>query len=326
MACRSDCEKIPFGSPLSQMVRDSRLSQKSFTWSSEPHGDFFYQVTVLEQLGDLIEYLAQYMRKRSISLRKEDPNFQTYQNILCRLRQEFDVGIYNLNYDNVAISAWPEAFTGFKDGEFDPQSVVLRRNWGFVYHLHGSVHFSLDPSGTRITWNENLNSAEFKSVGPVQQMGEAHKPLLLTTLIAGGFKLDHLLADPFQTFCASLIRHAHEADAFLIAGYGFGDVHVNRALQNRCSLFPFEQSRRPRVVVLEKTDPRVPPTGFRYDLWEVQVQPALSTGFWAATKSIEQIVKENGFEYDLQKRVAIWHGGFVEADNSLDKVIDWLTS
>jgi hypothetical protein len=32
---------------------------------------------------------------------------------------------------------------------------------------------------------------------------------------------------------AALVRHVYEADAILIGGYGFADVHVNRALRNR---------------------------------------------------------------------------------------------
>jgi hypothetical protein len=313
----------PFGNAFRQAVRDSRLSQH-FTWSLEPDGPYLHQIIILEEFGHLLKQLAIHMRELSKNFKKQTGEFQKYHNILYKIRQEFDVGIYNLNYDNVAISAWPDAFTGFRDGEFDPRSVVLRTEWGFIYHLHGSVHHSLDPCATRIVWKDDLNSTEFKDSEPLKQrMVEGFKPIMPTTLIAGGFKLDQLLIDPFQTFYASLVRHVHEADAILIAGYGFGDVHVNSALENRCSLF--DQSRRPRIIILEKTKLSGAPIGCREDEWKaIQLKRALSTSFGISNQTIEQMMRENYFEYDLQNRVAIWHGGFIEAADCLDAVIDWL--
>ena len=71
---------------------------------------------------------------------------------MTALRDIFDVGIYNLNYDAVALTAWPEAFTGFNSaGDFDPITVHQRREWDFLYHLHGSVYHTLphdEPLGT----------------------------------------------------------------------------------------------------------------------------------------------------------------------------------
>ena len=77
-----------------------------------------------------------------------------FGSILGRLRQDFEVGIYNLNYDTVAASTWPEAFLGFDEaGCFRAGSMHQRRDWGFIYHLHGSVHHSLSgPFGDRIEW------------------------------------------------------------------------------------------------------------------------------------------------------------------------------
>ena len=146
------------------------------------------------------------------------------------------------------------------------------------------------------------------------QTGGEFKQIVPTTLIAGGFKLDQLLADPFQTFYAMLIRHTHEADAILIAGYGFGDVHVNRALQNRCTLFPRNPLSRPPVAVITKTaDFSIGWTGHRNDLWEWELTHSLNASFHAKapTQTFEQLVRQNEPEIGLQKRVAIWHGGFL---------------
>jgi hypothetical protein len=116
-----------------------------------------------------------------------------------------------------------------------------------------------------------------------------------TTLIAGAFKLDQLLADPFQTFYASLIRHAHEADALLVAGYGFGDVHVNRALQNRLSIAPDSASPLLPVVVFTKCDASSQQMGIRQnsDIWARRLGETLNTTFdnlnWFRNSSLSRM-------------------------------------
>jgi hypothetical protein len=315
----------PFGNALKQAVRDGGLS-KRFTWSSPPpDAPFFYQVVILDQLAYLLGKLADYMRKRSKALKKEALGFDNYRKILSRLRDEFEVGIYNLNYDNVAVSAWPDAFTGFLEGEFDARGLGLRREWQFIYHLHGSVHYSFtdEPPFARVlVWKDDLDSTFKNSLRTPTTMGQNFTPIVPTTLIAGGFKLDQLLADPFQTFHAALIRHAHEADAVLIAGYGFGDVHVNRALENRYSLFPYDASRRPPAVVLTKSHPSFRSTAERqeYDLWGNQLTRTLNTSF-DSKMPIKQLIDKRIFEKDLHGCLAIWHGGFAEAADSFDDVI-----
>jgi hypothetical protein len=148
------------------------------------------------------------MRERSKTLNIDAPEFRDYRRIVSRLRDEFEVGVYNLNYDNVAI--------GFHHGKFDARAVSIRKEWEFIYHLHGSVHNSLAAIGAArvVVWENDLNSSNFNDSDALwPNMAEEGKPLVPSTLIAGAFKFDQLLADPFQTFYASLIRHAHEADA-----------------------------------------------------------------------------------------------------------------
>jgi hypothetical protein len=321
----------PFGNALSEAIRDSGLSER-FTWSSPSSDERFFYRLILNQLAYLLEKLADYMRERSRTLKKDAPEFENYRTILSRLRDEFEIGIYNLNYDNVAVSAWPDAFTGFRDGEFDARGIGLRREWEFIYHLHGSVHHSFPddpPFALGLVWKDNLDSTFKNSQQPlIPNMGQEFTPIVPTTLIAGGFKLDQLLADPFQTFHAALIRHAHEADAVLIAGYGFGDVHVNRALQNRYSLSPYDASRRPPVVVLTKSSPTSRATSERqeYDLWGYQLTHTLNTRFDRENiSSIESLMEQRILEKDLHGCLEIWHGGFIEVLDSLDGVITKLS-
>jgi hypothetical protein len=173
-----------------------------------------------------------------------------------------------------------------------------------------------------LVWKDDLDSTFKNSQPQPTPMGQNFTPIVPTTLIAGGFKLDQLLSDPFQTFHAALICHAHEADAVLVAGYGFGDVHVNRALENRYSLFPYDPSRRPPALVLTKSHPSFQPTAERqeYDLWGYQLTHTLNTRFDSKIP-IQQLIEQRMLEKDMHGYLAIWHGGFVEAADLLDDVM-----
>jgi hypothetical protein len=184
----------PFGNPLRQALRDGRLLDDCGPLRSDMLG----RQLVLEHLGKLLSRLAQYMRKRSQSLDTKTSEFQNYVSLISRLRDEFEVGIYNLNYDTLSINAWPGAFTGFKDtGSFSASEVFGRTEWGFIYHLHGSVHHSLNgPYGPEIIWKNDL-TGEFFDGGHAASvyLGADHKSFPRTSLIAGGFKLEQLLIE-----------------------------------------------------------------------------------------------------------------------------------
>ena len=196
------------------------------------------------------------------------------------------------------------------------------------------MHYSFcDPAFKRgLEWREDLAGA-FETCRPsFPDMASEFKPIVPTTLIAGGFKFDQLLADPPQTFHASLVRHAHEADAVLIVGYGFGDVHVNRALQNRFDLSPYDPKGRPPVVVLEQSSPTAATTSSRqvHDFWAWELTHTLNTRFEMSAPPpnnglrVEQFIQQKKFEVDLHDRIAIWHGGFLEALDSIDEIVAWL--
>jgi hypothetical protein len=163
-------------------------------------------------------------------------------------------------------------------------------------------------------------------------MASEFRPIVPTTLVAGGFKLDQLLADPAQSFHAALVRHMHEADAVLIAGYGFGDAHVNRALRNRFALSPFKPAGRPPAVVLTNTAPAHGSVAGRqgHEFWAWELTHTLNCRFQASAMQAGNSLTaapyvENGtLETDMNGRVAVWHSGFAEALGSIDRVISWL--
>lgn len=138
--------------------------RKFFTWPET--SDKFYQRNIIpEQFAYLIKNLAKYMRKCCGELNKETEKFKIYTAVLSRLHDEFEIGIYILNYDNIALSAFPGAFTGFREGKFDGRAVSIRREWNFIYHLHGSVHFFFAnaQAAHALVWENDLSSENFKN-------------------------------------------------------------------------------------------------------------------------------------------------------------------
>lgn len=327
-------EPAPWGDTLRKVACDGAPPLRlrfpvPFAGREAPYGPI---VMVLDQLDYLLSRLAKRMRSASLSLDATSASAQKYNMVFERLRKSFEVGIYNLNYDTAALAACPNAYTGFDEaGNFRPKTVHRRSEWNFVYHLHGSVHHSLrSRTGGPICWRRDL--ADAKSFidsleGSDSDKRSEGKSFPRTALIAGGFKLDQLLIEPFHSFYATLVRHIYEADAILIAGYGFGDVHVNRALQNRVALAP----EKPPVVVLGLADEKTDPMTFRCDLWSHQLRLALgaSGNFFlepghSSPPIPAELAARGGFEVASPRRVAIWHGGFTNSAERADSIIQWL--
>ncbi len=318
----------PFGNVLRAAVRDG-APVSAFGLPPETE-KYSYRHLIIREQGFLLEKLAKYMRECSKSLEMESSPFFAYQNIFLKLREQFDLGIYNLNYDNVARSAWPEAFHGFNSrGIFDPLCVSLRREWDFIYHLHGSVHHCISSPTYKpsLAWKNNLHDSFEDYKPPIPDMAQDFRPIPMTTLIAGSFKLNQILAEPYQTFYAALVRHVQEADAILIAGYGFGDLHVNRVLRNRFE-GPVNDRTLPQVIVLAKSNPMKLQTANLqdHDFWAYQLTHTLNTKFRISQKHLDhqptvvEFIREHKFETALRDRVRIWHGGFTEALQSLDEI------
>jgi hypothetical protein len=302
-------------------------------------GKYGAQIELMAEYSFLLEKLAQHMRAESQRINLvNSPENDKYRRLLGGLRESFDIGVYNLNYDTAALDALPGAYIGFgENGSFEPRVVHERADWDFLYHLHGSVHHSLNRRyGDQIVWRSSLDNEFFD--GPEGQWTEPRSngiKIPRTTLVAGGFKLDQLLFEPFQSYHASLIRHVHAADAILIGGYGFGDAHINFALRNRVSLTQdgLRIKDRPPVMVLTLAGETTAPMRRRDDLWARELGVALCTGtqghfFMEPGNPSDpipaELVKRRAFEVDAQHHVAVWYGGFTEAVNCLLAIVPWL--
>lgn len=323
-------EPPPWGDTLREIACDG--AEPPRLKSAPPHGQGRYGTTiaVTDQLTFLLAKLAQHMRELCRNLQPTSDAARSYAAILDGLRSDCEVGIYNLNYDTAAISAWAPAYTGFNEtGAFEPSRIHERAKWDFIYHLHGSVHYSLvSEFAEEICWRRDLNESFFDGhEGYANDKRSEGRSFPKTTLVAGGFKLDQLLVEPFHSMHSALVRHVYAADAVLVAGYGFGDAHLNRALRNRLGV----PGRRPRVMVLDFANDNTNPMQFRDDLWTHELCHTLATDGWffrepglASPRPISELKREAGFEVDADHGVAIWYGGFIDAGLRLDSILSWL--
>jgi hypothetical protein len=324
-------EPAPWGDTLRQAACNGlpppNLHFPNLFSGHEPYGA---TVMLMDQLKHLLVELAGYIRGLCRSLDPFSAAAGQYALLFDRLRDTFDVGVYNLNYDTAALAAWPNAYTGFGEtGAFEPRAVHNRPEWGFVYHLHGSAHHSLDAEfGSQICWRQDLGEKFFDGhQGGAGDKRSEGRSFPKTTLIAGGFKLDQLLVEPFHSLHASLVRHAYAADAFLIGGYGFGDVHINRALQNRL-LMP---GAKAPVIVLDHAGSRTDPMAFREDFWAYGLSATLGAsgnyfvepGHSSPSRPYE-LAASDAFEVSAAHRVALWYGGFAEAAARIESIVPWL--
>ena len=147
----------------------------------------------------------------------------------------------------------------------------------------------------------------------------------VTTLLAGGFKLDQLLAEPFQSFHAELIRRIYESGAIVIGGYGFGDARVNHALKNRFAA----SGDRPPVLILDRRSRGA--ISLANDLWATELCNALRTNghFFKEVEGLAHVpasttAGRGSFEVAEVHRVALWNGGFAEASSRVDEIVAWL--
>lgn len=248
---------------------------------------------------------------------------------LATLSEKFNIGIVTLNYDNIFTQARPDLYTGFAPatGVFEPLSVLRREEWGFIYHLHGSIHFAMtdthqDVHG--ITWAATPTKGHavraFERSTQHSMEGTAYP----TSIIVAGYgKTQQILRQPFRTYFAQMNRLTHEADSLLFLGYGFSDLHLNAA-------FSEVRDRRRPVVVVDWANDSQDPLPFRHDTWTYQLFNTLPANAHemsalghsapasiADLKAAHEVEASNNTDYPL----AVWYNGLLEACQHSSKIM-----
>ena len=281
-------------------------------------------------MDDLVDYFIDACASAAV-----DKSIQIDQlrSFLSALRDEFDIGIISLNYDDIFTQVCPDFYTGFNGatGAFEPLSVLSRSEWNFIYQLHGSIHFAM--TGTPLDLN-GINWEEMPMKGrAVHAFGRNTQDSMegitypTSTVVAGYGKTQQILRQPFRTYFAQVNRLIHEADSLLFIGYGFGDLHLNAA-------FSEVRDRLRPTVVIDWANDGQDPLQFRRDAWTYNLFATLPTNAHSMSKpghktapSIGELKAENEVECsnDRNYPLAVWYNGLLAACQNLSKIRSHLT-
>jgi len=250
---------------------------------------------------------------------------------LAALKDEFEIGIVTLNYDNLFTQALQGLHTGFDGkGKFDPMSVMARTDWNFIYHLHGSIHLAMTGDAHNlhgITWTDAPSKGHaVHALGRNNQASTEGTGYPTSVVVAGYGKPQQILRQPFRTYFAQVNRLVHEADSLLFLGYGFGDLHLN-------AVFSEVRSRPRRIVVVDWADQYQDPLPFRQDAWSDNMASTLpfdpnrmSAPGHTAAASLGELRAAHDLEVsnDPQYPFAVWYEGMLAACRHPQKILERL--
>lgn len=261
--------------------------------------------------------------------------FARLQVLVAALQAEFDVAVVTLNYDNVMYRAFPGIETGFDPatGIFDQERILRRSGWACMLHLHGSVHFDMQPGPTgdmhEIRWQPDIRGRFHQNAGGRSTRSHVEGIDFPTSVIVAGYgKTTQILKRPFRTYYSELDRLVAGCDAVLFAGYGFGDEHLTVAFEG------FRDARnRPVAIIDFARDDAMTMGGadlggpnamvdemVRTFLTEPRTMRALG---YSAPQTVADLRAAQEFEtcLDPATPLAIWYNGMLAACDAPSKVL-----
>jgi hypothetical protein len=275
--------------------------------------------------SNLVDKLLEYIRDacKKIPTTKKN-NIDKLKGFFQSLKTEFEIGVINLNYDNVILSVLPDLITGFnKDTLAFDREILYSESWNFLYHVHGSVHFDMKPDPKKeemhkIYWNHDLSSTfsqnSFGRNLSFTSEGIAH---LNSAIIVGLDKTNQLLREPFGPYFMQIDRKVYESDAVLFIGYGFNDRHLNNC-------FPFirHDNKIRKVVVIDYANENQGGLQYRRDSWQYGLFRTIPfNGFEMGAPGIIEPREVSFFKGNkiLEKSsntklpLAVWYDGLMDA-------------
>ena len=294
-------------------------------------------VSGMPVLDEFIEHLATNLvaKFRKICARSDanrTPEIEELHGFFAALKDEFDIAVVSVNYDNIIFRTLPDLHTGFDIGGtnlFGQERILNTSSWTKILHLHGSVHFDRIATGCNfgeIVWRDNLagsfSTAQFGL--PYNREAVSYPS---ATIIAGHGKAAQLLGPPFRTYYSALDWMVLESDALLVLGYGFGDHHLNQPLNQ------YRDSRNRPIVLIDKAcDNTLTAGSDRNQAHPAVVRaldwfdtPAYSMSWlgYSFPDSVARLKAEKEFELSTYptRPLAIWYGGMLDACRNADKIV-----
>ncbi len=261
-------------------------------------------------LGKMIEVIY-----TEVSSRCTAPACSTrpFAEFLESVAATYTTRIYTTNYDDFALQAKPDLYTGYlpsgeRETRFDEDGFWQRWERPAVFYLHGSVHmsYSHNPGAERfadLMWFEDRDEAR-KSAGftgsQLRRMDGTG--VLRTPIITGLDKLSRIQQRPLPYFYAALTRDVMQADLIYVIGAGLGDLHLNSLLE--------EARSRPDPAPLLFVDwwkGGFPATHTRPDRKEIEMFHTLRIHIGGDAPPHSW---QGGWKVSAGRTAAVWDGGF----------------
>jgi hypothetical protein len=280
----------------------------------------------------LIDELVKDFRYRCVD-RANIAAAKTLHDFVASLRNDFEISVATMNYDDLLYRTLPGIETGFdtrNGGVFRQERLLGRKEWPCIVHLHGSVHFNMVPI-SEIVWQDDLTNHFQGSFGRGSTTTTEGTEFPTSGIIAGYGKPLQLQRFPFRTYYSEFDRLVFNCDALLFLGYGFGDNHINSAF------YKFRDQRDRPVVFVDYADnatltacsgseasrtAQIAATIFRSPAHEIKWLG------WNHPDSIKEL--KDAFDFDRctvpGRRSSIWYNGMSAACDNPGKLAAELLS
>lgn len=270
------------------------------------------------QINMIINEIGRYIK---LSTDKTEDNLSSYTQFFREIENIFNMKIYNLNYDNLAMRAMPDYFFGFDGaGTVDSRRIFSRNDQNTLFHLHGSINFCIERHDgmVRIVHNSSGNSHKNYCIIDDNYRFNRNPINLHSAIVTGKGKLNQILHEPYSSFLSTMIVDAHEAEAFLFCGYGFSDRHINKIILNAL----MGQCFRQKILIIDHNGGTefygIEESEYGRETWRWEILGLLSNSlkkfdhgeYFDPDRIFRRQSQGYIVEYSSNYRVAIWYDGF----------------
>lgn len=157
---------------------------------------------------------------------------------LSELNKKYKLRLFSLNYDDIPVGSGINFYTGFEKNIEGPQQFNPEYPWPHQIdsfcQLHGSVLFGIkDLDICRFSKRTDARKNWPSAASPEQAQDGFH--FSTSPMITGLRKADEILLRPYGTYMHVLRDDLLRCSRWIIAGYSFGDPHINETLRQAAS-------------------------------------------------------------------------------------------